>query len=296
MSFQEKQLHYANHKLVRIGDKLHPITHTFITRRRLHIDGVLEFYNQNPFFLMPLHGGTFVSGSPLMPNTNLGMVDIWTAPWNRTSLRSVITFACTPIRDGRIFVSPPYRGISSMLVRSGINSFSWVTTDLLGNIVQPRIFNGGQVIGDDNSPIPNGSNPESPTILSVPVGEITTLTVDALPPDPHETWWSPFPSVDYLGRIGTRYSPDWWGQTFLRPQQDFVIWIYSIAIQGYHLHWDGSWDNFMMDMPAPSLVPASSWPEFFPRNDGVFLPGQSGVRVISQSWQNAPWERYPHLL
>jgi len=251
---------------------------------------------------MPLHGGTFASGSPLMtfPSTSVFIpTDFWTAPWNRAGLQSVITFACTPIREGRIFVSPPYMGISSMLVRSGINSFSWVTTDLLGNIVQPRTFHGGQAIGDDNSPIPNGIIQESPTLINVPTREITTLTVNALPPDPPSDWWSPFPSWDYLGRAGTRFHPEWWGQTFLRPQQDYVVWIYRIEVQGYNLHWDGrwEWDNFMMDMPsAAPYAPAQTWPEIFQRSDALFQPGQSGIRVISQRWHSAPWERYPHLV
>lgn len=307
-----KILRYADHESVRVGGVarpithtfvkrgglLHPITHTFVTGRKLLIDGVLEFYNVNPFFLMPLHGGTFNPSSPLIPITGSHSVpiDFWTAPWNRAGLHSDIKFACTPIRGGRLFVSPPFRGISSMLVRSGINSFSWVTVDLLGNIVEPRIFDGGKAIGDDNSPIPNGSNPQSPTLVDVPTMEITTLTVDALPPDPHDDWWSPFPSWDFLGRVGTRFSPDWWGMTFLRPQQDFVVWIYSIEIHGYNIHWNGHWDDFMMDMPAPSFVPAPRWPDSFQRSDAVFQPGQSGIRVISEKWHDALWERYPHLM
>jgi len=177
-----------------------------------------------------------------------------------------------------------------------MSQFSWVTTDLTGNIVQPRIFNGGKAIGDNDAPIPNGSIQVSPTLVSVPTKTITTLSIDALPPDPPDEWWSPFPSWDFLGRVGTRFSPDWWGESFLRPQQDYVVWIYSIEIQGYNMHWNGHWDDFIMDMPAAPYAPAPSWPESFQRSDTMFQPGQAGIRVISQRWHHAPWERYPHLI
>jgi hypothetical protein len=162
-----------------------------------------------------------------------------------------------------------------MLVMSGMSQFSWVATDFAGNAVQPRIFSGGQAVGDNNQPIPNGSNPKSPALITVPTRTITTLSVDALPSDPPD---------------------DWWWQTFLLPQQDYVIWIYGIEIQGYNMHWNGNWDDFMMDMPAPPYAPAPSWPASFQRSDAIFQSGQSGIRVISQRWQNSPWERYPHLV
>jgi len=183
-----------------------------------------------------------------------------------------------------------------MLVSSGFNSFSWVTTDFAGNAVQPRTFDGGKVIGDNNAPVPNGSNPEAPMLVDAPTRVITTLTVDAMPSEPPDEWWSPFPSWDFIGRVGTRYSPDWWGLSFLLPQQDFVVWIYGIEIQGYNMHWNGHFDDFMMDMPASPYAPAPSWPASFQRSDAVFQPGERGMRVLSRRWENAPWERYPHLV
>jgi hypothetical protein len=34
----------------------------------------------------------------------------------------------------------------------------------------------------------------------------------------------------------------------------------------------------------------------FTVSEEVFLPGQQGRRIISNSFKEAPWERYPHLM
>ena len=68
---------------------------------------------------------------------------------------------------------------------------------------------------------------------------------------------------------------------------DFVMWVYDWewSLDGEHRSFD----------PLASLTDLPWGVTNFGINDGLFLTGQRGARVISRRFWDAPWERYPHL-
>jgi hypothetical protein len=91
------------------------------------------------------------------------------------------------------------------------------------------------------------------------------------------------------------------------PDEDFVCWLYSFSVSGYSTDTTGIHFVEPGSFPLPNEKRITSWPsprvggafnplQNFARSDALFLPGQRGVRVLSEKWRESPWERYPHLL
>jgi len=53
----------------------------------------------------------------------------------------------------------------------------------------------------------------------------------------------------------------------------------------------GNFQTFLQNSPTDPHL-AQNWQV----NDDLFTPGQSGIRLISRKYWDAPWERYPHLM
>jgi hypothetical protein len=100
-------------------------------------------------------------------------------------------------------------------------------------------------------------------------------------------------------------------------QPDVVFWIFdytvnstqAISIGERFVPWseqrllsEGNLQDFLKD----TQYIAPNWPNptfnhpCLPSNisisDALFEPGQSGIRLISRKFWDAPWERYPHLM
>ena len=94
-------------------------------------------------------------------------------------------------------------------------------------------------------------------------------------------WFSNMPDTNIPLDHPDFFNPPW--------GTDFVMWVY-----------DWEW---LLDGEFRRFDPKTSLAAFTDRlsvtnagvNDGLFQPGQIGVRVISRKYWNAPWERYPHL-
>jgi len=150
-------------------------------------------------------------------------------------------------------------------------------------------FNTGMGIGD--VALPNYNNFPN---------QIMTLTYQGTP-DFNE------PLFPYLGQRTFQSIYYWyldWDPVGPMPQRDYVFWLYSNIGFGDEYSFL-SWDRVPVEVHIPpfsnlnnSVVPwisGFSWGRV-PQNDNLFLPGQQGVRIISNDWKYAPWERYPHLM
>ena len=115
-----------------------------------------------------------------------------------------------------------------------------------------------------------------------------------------QTWRNPRVGTVDQHRIGVQWlSTDTISNNILsfppwRPAwgTDYVMWIYD---------WDWLLDGEQRRFdPLLSLYWLSrfySWEfDYSGVDDGLFLPGQMGARVISKKYWDAPWERYPHLI
>jgi hypothetical protein len=84
--------------------------------------------------------------------------------------------------------------------------------------------------------------------------------------------------------------------------RDMVFWLYLVDMHGgLQGDFDGYY-NLIESYPAASLYidPGEYYPPMAEHmgiimDDGLFKPGSTGYRLISNQFKNAPWERYPNL-
>ena len=107
---------------------------------------------------------------------------------------------------------------------------------------------------------------------------------------------------------------DWFGDKHpSRPQNDYVFWLYKNSGYGWDYDWTAlDWSSTRVDVevhippfsnfqnnmhviPHTAVSSFNTW-NSVPRNDNLFSEGQVGLRIISNRWKYAPWERYPHLV
>jgi len=114
---------------------------------------------------------------------------------------------------------------------------------------------------------------------------------------------------DMIEQIDSYWFPWNWSS---RPRpKDMVCWIYDFSFQTVPHHDDyygdsgllamrdqsnwGSW-NYIWQGTFNAETARDNNNNIIPHSDATFLPGQSGMRIISNDWKYAPWERYPHLI
>jgi len=78
-------------------------------------------------------------------------------------------------------------------------------------------------------------------------------------------------------------SPETAGSISLSPRGSWIPWEDRLT--------SGSFQAFLQNGPRDPHL-AQNWQI----NDDLFTPGQSGTRLISRKYWDAPWERYPHLM
>jgi len=88
-----------------------------------------------------------------------------------------------------------------------------------------------------------------------------------------------FSSPVYVDDWGRLNSPIW-----LRPR-NVPWWDYDSD------RFSGSFQQFLQNSPTDPHL-SRNWQV----SDDLFLPGQSGTRLISRKHWDKPWERYPHLM
>ena len=131
--------------------------------------------------------------------------------------------------------------------------------------------------------------------VSIPpiIPPVKTITTQSWR-NPHVgTIWRPDPDDPSYEIVGDGwFSNSGWTNIYThRPRwgTDYVMWVYDWEwrLDGELLRFDpiASLTNLPRGI---SLINAGV-------NDGLFLPGQIGARVISRKFWDAPWERYPHL-
>ena len=102
-----------------------------------------------------------------------------------------------------------------------------------------------------------------------------------------------------------------------RPRnRDVVFWLYDFKVKsqtcrftlaprnarGFDYGWpddlyEGSFQEFLAEGIQANGRFVSDFLSILPiANDDVFQPGQSGMRIISRRFWDAPWMRYPHLM
>ena len=265
--------------LVMVQNRLYPVTHKFVVKRASNtpnwidsFDGeILECYN---------------AAVALRP----GSVREMSQGGGHTFS---ITFANTPMRNGGVMLTPPYSVYEMECVRD------W-RGQLADAFVRYLEFNTGSWIGETG--LPNSYTGHS---------QIMTLEYSGIP-DLY------YPPVWTEGERWTQATYYWYESWFDerhpgRPQHDYVFWLYGNTGNGWHYDFNAQdwyntrkgveieippFSNFRDNMHVAPHTALSSWPnawDALPRNDNLFEAGQMGLRVISNKWKHAPWERYPHL-
>ena len=268
MTIGVKNAFLVNENLVKVNNSLYPITHRFVVKpSNWEFEGaILECYN------------CFAS---LRPGGGMGMNQ-------GGGHRFEITFANTRFVGGGHQLSPAYmvwEGEWSLFASPSGNGWVW-----LRDVER----NTGTGIGQS-------INPGYQDIFN----QVTTLTYHGIPRFPGESIEQPI--LGQRATFGIYYwYLDWWPQPPF-PNHDYVFWLYLNSGWGYEYNFP-EWSEVPVEIHIPPwenmnirfhVIPHSAAPNIWadvPRNDDLFLPGQQGLRVISNQWKYAPWERYPHLM
>ena len=272
-----------NQNLIRSGNQLHPITHTFVVRRALDpaAPAILECYNAMPP-LRPLNT------SHMAFSSNFGVVS------------ETFTFACNNITDSHCIwtgqLSHEYGG-------------NWsIEYDLMVLGATP-----GGIWQDPNSPWynPNFTVRQTVRIDQFTSGNNNKVTLAYNSPsrgsaefNDRHNWTRNAATTSEAGLTGWGWPPHGAGG------KDVVFWLFdysfdspvsagSISLTPRGVPWipwedrlpRGNFQTFLRNSPTDPHL-AQNWQV----SDALFSPGQSGIRLISRRYWDAPWERYPHLM
>jgi len=273
--------------LVRVGNQLHPITHTFVVRERYEqpapppTPAILECYN------------TFWQGLNIS-RAGVGM----SAPLPQTQLSISITFAANNLNWERREWWPGNPQFGHELHG---DTFAFAAVSYAANGWQ-RMGRAGLVVG--GLPDALGGSAPYPGVSHFGGGnnQIVTLSFD-----------SPTEGVQLI-------NPDL-GQRFNLPRQrDMVFWLYDFRVNSSNTNFfsiiprnvtpaqlqanpslrlgQGSFKDFLAeDSDHPYIaMPGLGLGSPIPISDDLFQPGQQGMRIISSNYADAPWLRYPHLM
>lgn len=277
---------------VKIGDLAYPITHSFIVGEQwVHGPGILECYNVPPLVPLNIGGSAFSS--------NYGIVT------------ESFTFACNNITDAHCWwegqISNEYGGNwrieYDLAVIGSIPSGIW--QDPSSPWYNP-LFTERQIVRIDRFS-PTCPNNEKRTIKYV------SPSRGGHPDDFNDrnNWTRASSHIDEMGLHGWAWPPVgkdgkdvvFWlfDYSFL---SEFVYWEFgrgwsTLRLRPRDVHWSdssrdrfsGNFQGFLRDDPHSPYL-AANWQI----SDALFEPGQSGRRLISRKYWDAPWERYPHLM
>ena len=257
--------------LIRVGAQLHPITNTFIIRERpnLSAPAILECYNTMPP-IRPLNT------SHMAFSSNFGVVT------------ESFTFACNNITDAHCIwtgqLSHEYGGNWAieydLLVLGAMPGGIWHGPRSIVRIDQ---FTGGN----------NTKRTLSYHSPSRGTGEYV----------PGHNWTRNSAGTEEAGLSG-------WGWPRGEDGKDVVFWLFDYSFDSpvtagsLTLTPRGSswvpWEQRLTSGNFQTFVQNSPWDlhlaHIWQVSDDLFLPGQSGTRLISRRYWDAPWERYPHLM
>ena len=268
-------------------NQLHPITNTFVVRREpdLRVPAILECYNAMPP-LRPLHT------SHMAFSSNFGVVS------------ESYTFACNNITDAHCIwngqLSHEYGGNWS--IEYDLAVFGAIPSGLFQDPNSPWFDPSRQIVRIDQF---TGGNNEKKIISYHSPSRGTVEYV------PRHNWTRNAATTDEAGLSGWNWPQSGAGG------KDIVFWLFDYSFSSHMLldtwgrpsasirlrprnvpWWDdssdlfsGNFQEFLQNSPTDPHL-AQNWQV----NDDLFLPGQSGIRLISRKYWDAPWERYPHLM
>ena len=270
MSEPRNNAHPVTNNLVRVGNQLHPITHSFVVRPRLmHDVRIFEFYNSYSIYSAPMLPN--VDPLPLVPGMEGATTINDSVAIGQRSYQGAEVLVWHRLADGHwqwnFF---PMSDVKQVLIRLNArpDAFrSWV--------------DGAAVLGVDS---PDGPRPQLYEYFDAIQWADNMWHPPSRPmniPFPHnyvpfEGWtppWTPWgPSHAWM------FMFNGWGEDIERV--DYVFWIRGPA----SLPWPTNLRNMHInDDLFPPGGSSSWWPE-------------SRIRRLSPEWYERPWERYPHLM
>ena len=258
--------HPTTNNFVRVGDKLHPITNSFVVRPRYGTPAILEFYNTVPGW-HPFSSTTWwwdlVGPRPYSGNPTPEPGEQW------------LDYA---------FVGNP----ASILVARARFLEQAMSFSLLGFELR-RTDTPPLDIPIDNSlfllPPAEWGFCHWQQHRQMPMTETTPRPLWS------ELWGADLPTPP-IGTRGwswggaNRTDVPGWGGTAVPEEGEYVFWVRATG--EFSTNFDAFVDAILH---GPTWLAGGA---IF--SDELFLPGQTGIRLLSTRYEHQPWERYPHLL
>nr|AXS01382.1 hypothetical protein [uncultured bacterium] len=263
----EKKAFAVNSNMVSVHNVLYPVTHKFVVKRHEEVDEmeqytglIYEYYNSMPWGSDSY--GRYTAASMRMACSYINFTSVTYDFGGGFSYTEEDSFGLTFQLVNQYGENSLYGGPLSGMGWSELEAYSSARRGGYGAVIsasEPYQYGSYGSSGF----IPDAYQPSTYTGSGC---NYVSLSGGGSASGANNTWEFGFLGCVFTGNlmyIGDR-------------AKDMVMWFYDLAydIGGYHYELD------------TTGIP----------NDAVFLPGQSGMRKISNHYKYAPWERYPHLV